>query len=174
MRATCPFHPPWFNHPNNIWKRPQTMGLLSTRFSLACCYLSPEMKTEFYFYILSVIVFSLFNNAFPAAQSPSTRWYGDYEWWITCVCVCVCCISRKWRKIQISPHSQSTLSVGRSSKQGISEYLEGMLTTHSPCSAVTRLYECKSPRNASVAIIIITQRFMRPIKVNSNATATVV
>jgi hypothetical protein len=34
MCATCPFHPPWFDHSNNIWWRTQIMKVLVMQFRL--------------------------------------------------------------------------------------------------------------------------------------------
>jgi hypothetical protein len=30
---SSPFHPPWFNHPNNIWRRMQVMKLIIMQLS---------------------------------------------------------------------------------------------------------------------------------------------
>jgi hypothetical protein len=38
---TCPSRPPWFDNPNNIWRRMQIIELLITHFSPPSCHFTP-------------------------------------------------------------------------------------------------------------------------------------
>jgi hypothetical protein len=40
-RHAPPTHPPWFYHPNNIWRRVRTMKLLIMQFFPPSCYFNP-------------------------------------------------------------------------------------------------------------------------------------
>jgi hypothetical protein len=41
MRATCPSHPPWLDHPQHIWLSVQVTKLLIMHFSPASCHFLP-------------------------------------------------------------------------------------------------------------------------------------
>jgi hypothetical protein len=41
----CPSHPPWFDHPNFVWRGVQIMKLLIMQFSLTFCYF-PTLRSK--------------------------------------------------------------------------------------------------------------------------------
>jgi hypothetical protein len=41
---SCSPHPPWFNHPNNIWRRIQAMKVIIMQFSLRFVFLPFQSK----------------------------------------------------------------------------------------------------------------------------------
>jgi hypothetical protein len=74
---TCPSHPPWFHHPNNIWSRVQVLKLLVMQISPASCHF-----------------LSLRSNYFP--QHPILKWSTLYQ--------CSSLRVRVWRGRHYSEH----------------------------------------------------------------------
>jgi hypothetical protein len=69
MRATC-LDTPWFDHPDNIWRRVQIVKCLITQFSSpSCCLLPPRSK-----------IFSSVSSV-PWSQTPSPKFAYKLEDW---------------------------------------------------------------------------------------------